>query len=683
MKNNDPIFWPSADIDESIRQSMQKNYTDCINVLQTQWYQADVDQRFIMADQDIWGLIFPGVATYRRKIFNFNIINPIVQAISGHQRQTRKSTICIPIKGGSQKTADQLTKCLYHVHKNGVYQTYSDAFEQGALTSGLGFVSIYKDLTDDPISGDIKTRYIDMKSCLFDPFMRKHDMSDCRFFWTRTFYGRDEAALIHPDLSDDIMALPSGTYRDDKFYYMPEVYQIQFPNLIAMDEYWYLSSREATYLVQKDTEECQEWKGDEEQLRDVMQQFPGVFSVIKRKRPTVRRSIIVNDRVMLDEPNPYGIDRYPVVPFLGYFTPDTPYYAYKFRGIVRDMRDAQYLFNRLKVSNLDILEAQQQGLKVRQGSLVTPEDGLNAGHGRILTYKKDASPLDIEQMQIQPPSPVMLQMEEMLMNITHRIAGVDPSAMGIDVDDKAGIISMMRQVATARNLQRLFDQFDESQRLCGEIMVEMIQKDWTWGKVKQVCGEDPTDEFDSKLFAKYNSKIVQGALTETQQQLELAQLLSAREILGDLIDPKVLLEAMTLQNKDKLLESVAQREQAQQQQQQQMAEAQMKQIEVDNATKIGYAKAEEALAQERLAKIQSDIAVAEEKIRKSHQEDTQSLLNVAKILKELQTLDMEHLKGKIETLHMINNLDFDPQGSEMARQEHAASLKTKQTPQGV
>src|SRR3990167_8230642 len=603
MKNNDPIFWPSADIDESIRQSMQKNYTDCINVLQTQWYQADVDQRFIMADQDIWGLIFPGVATYRRKIFNFNIINPIVQAISGHQRQTRKSTICIPIKGGSQKTADQLTKCLYHVHKNGVYQTYSDAFEQGALTSGLGFVSIYKDLTDDPISGDIKTRYIDMKSCLFDPFMRKHDMSDCRFFWTRTFYGRDEAALIHPDLSDDIMALPSGTYRDDKFYYMPEVYQIQFPNLIAMDEYWYLSSREATYLVQKDTEEGQEWKGDEEQLRDVMQQFPGVFSVIKRKRPTVRRSIIVNDRVMLDEPNPYGIDRYPVVPFLGYFTPDTPYYAYKFRGIVRDMRDAQYLFNRLKVSNLDILEAQQQGLKVRQGSLVTPEDGLNAGHGRILTYKNDESP-----------------------------------------------------------------------RLCGEIMVEMIQKDWTWGKVKQVCGEDPTDEFDSKLFAKYNSKIVQGALTETQQQLELAQLLSAREILGDLIDPKVLLEAMTLQNKDKLLESVAQREQAQQQQQQQMAEAQMKQIEVDNATKIGYAKAEEALAQERLAKIQSDIAVAEEKIRKSHQEDTQSLLNVAKILKELQTLDMEHLKGKIETLHMINNLDFDPQGSEMARQEHAASL---------
>jgi hypothetical protein len=407
-----------------------------------------------------------------------------------------------------------------------------------------------------------------------------------------------------------------------------------------------------------------------------MRQFPGIFRVIKKKKQTVRRAILVNDRVLLDEQ--FMMDRYPIVPFLGYFTPDTPYYAYKFRGMVRDMRDSQYLLNRLKVSNLDILESQQQGLKVRQGTLVTPEDGLNQGHGRMLVYKKDANPTDIEQMDIHPPSPVMLQMEEMLMNMTHRIAGVDPSAMGIDVDDKAGIISMMRQAATARNLQRLFDQFDEAQRLCGDIMVEMIQKDWTYGKVQQVCNEDPTPEFDNKLFSHFGCKVVQGALTETQQQLELAQLLSAREILGDLISPKVLLEAMTLQNKEKIIEDVMQREKAQQEQQQQLAQSQMQQIEVDNATKIGYAKAEEALAQERLAKIQSDIAVAEEKIRKSHQEDTQSFLNIAKLLKEIEGLDISHISKKIEMLHSINNLNFEPNTG----QENNRSVINNQKPEG-
>jgi hypothetical protein len=675
-RNADPIFWPCSDIDVSLQQSRKRNYEDSINILQTQWNMADNDQRYAMGDQEIWASLYPGTLNIRRKMFNFNIINPIIQAISGHQRQTRKSSIVIPVKPNGQRTADQLTKCLFHIHKSGVYETYSEAFEQGALTTGLGFIYIYKDLKNDPVSGDIKTRYVDMKSCLFDPFFRNRDMSDCRFWWTRSFYGRDEAALIHPDLADQIMSIPKGSYRDDKFYYMPEVYQIQFPDLIAVDEYWYLSSREATYLIQVNTEEAQEWTGDEEQLRDVMRMFPGMFRVIKKQKQTVRRSIIVNDKTFLDEGQPMGLDRYPIVASLGYFQPNTPYYAYKFRGIVRDMKDSQYLFNQLKVSNLDILQAQQQGLKVRQGSLVTPEDGLNQGHGRMLVYKKDASPADIEQMDIHPPSPVMLQMEEMLMQTAHRISGVDPSAMGIDVDDKAGVISMMRQVATARNLQRLYDQFDEMQRLCGDIMVELIQKNWTWGKVKAVCGEDPTEEFDSKLFMEYNCKVVQGALTETQQQLELAQLLSAREILGDLIEPKDLLEAMTIQNKDKIIESVMQREQAQSEQQKQMAELQMKQMEVDNATKIGYANSQEALAQERMSKIQTDIALAEEKMRKSHQEDTQSMLNIAKILKEIQGMDIDHLKAKIETLHAINNLNFEP---DFSGAKQTSSLKKEVT----
>ncbi len=105
------------------------------------------------------------------------------------------------------------------------------------------------------------------------------------------------------------------------------------------------------------------------------------FKLIKKPKQTVRRTLLVNDVVIVDEPNPYGIDRYPFVPFLGYFTADTAYYAYKFKGIVRDIRDAQYLFNRRKVADLDILESQQQGMKVKKGALVTPEDSLNRGNG--------------------------------------------------------------------------------------------------------------------------------------------------------------------------------------------------------------------------------------------------------------------------------------------------------------
>lgn len=671
MRNSDPIFWPADDVNIQMRQNREKNYTDSINILQTQWYQADLDQRFVLGDQDIWGLIFPGVATYRRKIFNFNLLNSMVQMVSGYQRRNRKSTIVIPIQNQYQRTADQLTKCLYHVHnQSGAYQIYSDAFEQGALTQGIGLISIFKDVSDDPISGDIKLRYVDFKSILIDPYFRRHDLSDCRFIWTRQFFDRQEAANLYPDYHDEIMNLPGGTYRDDKFYYMPEVYQIQFPNLIAFDEYWYLSSREALYLVDTETNECQEWMGDEEQLRDVKRNFRDRIRIIKKQKPTTRRSIILNDKVLIDEPNPYGLDRYPYVPCLGYFTPDTAYYAYKFRGIIRDARDSQYLFNRLKVSSNDILESQQQGIKMKKGALVTPDDALNVGHGRVLVLDDHFQMTDVEQMQIIPPPPTMLQMEEMYRQTMMQIVGANEELMGSAVDDKAGILSMLRQGAGLTTLQRLFDQFDEFQRQCGDIICEMIQKNWTFGKVRQVIGEDPTPEFDSKLFFRYGAKVVPGVLTESQQQLELQQLLYAKE-LGAPVEWSDIMEKMTLQGKDEFLQKVKQREQAANEQQQKMAELQMQQIQVDNATKLGYAEAEKSLAKEREAKIITDVATAQQKLKQGRAEESRSVLDTLKGIKELQSIDLTQLA---QYLDLIDKLKFN---EEQEAQKNIPSEVTK------
>jgi len=651
-KNSDPIIYDSGDLDLKLRNQRQQNYSDSINILQSQWNEADIDQRFCLGDQALWPSLYPSNST--RKLFNFNIINPIIQAISGFQRQTRKSTVCIPVINGLQKTADQLTKCLYHVHdKSDAYQVYSDAFEQGALTQGIGLISIFPDYSNDPVSGDIRLRYIDFKSILIDPFFRRQDLSDCRYIWTRQFFDKEEAIRLFPSIEKEISTSVYGTYRDDKFYYMPEVYQIQSSNLIALDEYWYLSSREAVYLIDTETNEMQEFTGDEEDLRVVNMHFGGRLKLVKKSKPTVRRQVLINDKAVLDEPNPYGLDCYPYVASLGYFCPDTAYYNLKFRGVVRDLRDAQYLFNRRKVVDLDILESQQQGLIVTEGTLVSPDDSLNAGNGRVLFRKKGSDPSDIQPMDIRPPAPAMLEMEEMLMSVVYRIAGVDPSAMGIDVDDKAGIITMMRQAATARNLQRLFDQVDFMQRQAGDIIVKMIQNNWTYTKAKNVLGEDPTEEFDNKLFFKYGCKVIQASLTETQQQLELGQILKLQEMYPQLNLTDEVIDTMQIQNKDKLKEKLAQQAQQQAEQEQKMAQLQMQQMEVDNQTKLSYAESQKGLAAERIAKIDTDMAIAQDKLKRAHTEDTASLLNVLKAVKELEGLDLNQLEQKLRMLQSI------------------------------
>jgi len=335
------------------------------------------------------------------------------------------------------------------------------------------------------------------------------------------------------------------------------------------------------------------------------------------------------------------------------------------------LRDCQYLLNRLKVSNLEILDAQQQGLKVKKGALVTPEDALNQGHGRVLSIDPDFQMDDVQPMPIVPPSPVMLQMEEMLKGIFFNIAGIDPNAMGMDIDDKAGIITMMRQAATARNLQRLFDQADEAQRLCAEIEVEYIQKNWTYGKVRQVIGEEPTAEFDSKIFFKYGCKVVQAALTESQQQLELAQILHYQQLYPDLVPPEEVLERMTIQNKDSLIEKIMAKQKAVAEQQQKIEQLQMQQMQVDNLTKVAYAHSQEGLASERVAKIQTDSAVAQDKLRRAHQEDTASLLNVVKALKEIQGMDLDNLMQQAQILQALSPA-ANPEKEVVAGKENVA-----------
>lgn len=653
-RNSDPvIWWPGEETDVSIRQMMNSNYQDAITNLQTQWWQADLDDRTYLGDPDLWGVLYPS-GTVRKKMFNFNLTHSSVMMVTGHQRKNRKATICVPRRSPVQKTADQFTKCLNYVHSNGGYEVYSDAFEHGSLVQGFGLVSIFPDFGADPISPEIRMRFVDFRSVLIDPYFRNKDLTDCRFIWTRQYFSREEAKLLYPDHKDEIENIPyGGGPKDDKFYYMPENFGLEMNKLIAFDEYWYLAQREATYIVDTLTQETKEIFGDEEDIRIVLMQLGDKVKIIKKPKQTVKRAILVNGRVLVDEMRPYGIDRYPFVGFYGNFNPNTPYYGYKFKGLVRDMRDAQFLFNYRKVTDLDILDSQQQGIKVKKGALLTPDDSLNRGNGRVLVVNDKMQMDDVQPMQIVPPSPVMLQMEEMLKSAMREISGINEELLGAAEDDKAGVLAMLRASAGLVTLQKYFDQLETSQQECGEIIIQMIQHFWSYGKVKEVIGEEPTPEFDDKAFFTYGAKVVQGVLTDTQQQLELAQLFELQQRFGEIFPPDEILEAMTIQNKDRIMEKMAQAQQQQQQQQQAMAEMQMQQHRVEMEKFMAQIESEKALGAERIQKAQTEDIERFKKMNESEAENTRALLDFVKAIKELEDMDLNQLVKKIEILNML------------------------------
>ena len=260
---------------------------------------------------------------------------------------------------------------------------------------------------------------------------------------------------------------------------------------------------------------------------------------------------------MYSGPNPMGVDPYPFVPVLGYYDPQIPYFPYRVQGVVRGLRDSQYLYNRRKVIELDILESQiNSGFKYKPDSLVNPKDIFLQGQGRGLAIKQDAQLSDVEQIQAPSIPESMIELSRILGEEIQQISGVNEELLGSAVDDKAGVLAMLRQGAGLTTLQILFDQLDYSQKLLGRLFIDLIQSNFSPGKIQRIINEEPSLQFYSKAFGKFDSGVEEGVNSTTQRQMQFAQLMEMRSA-GIEIPQDLLIRASTLQNKEELVEAIA------------------------------------------------------------------------------------------------------------------------------
>ena len=450
--------------DKSMLSRMENFYNESISTNQSYWGEADLDTRFESGDQNVWSDIYGNLPANRRKQFNFNRIRRVMNMISGHQRRNRNSTIVTPIENGDEITSDQFTKILMWVNsQEGVLETISDSFH-GAIVTGMNLMQVWVDYRNDPISGNIKVDNCSYNSFLIDPYFRKPDLSDCNGIWKRSYLTRQEVASLLPAYADDIMELPGTSKQDGKFQFMPENYNYGGKNFLTYDEFYYRDFRKQKLLADTKSGETFEWKtNNDDDLKQFLSMYPQI-TMLEHEIPTVNMAIVVQGKVLYDGANPLGVDMYPFVPTFGYYNPQMPYFPDRIQGVVRGLRDAQYLYNRRKGIELDILESQiNSGWKYKENALVNPKDVFMSGQGRGLALKETAMMTDVEQILPPQVPPSMLQLSEVLGREIQEISGVNEELLGSAVDDKAGILSMLRQGAGLTTLQGLFDQLDYSQ----------------------------------------------------------------------------------------------------------------------------------------------------------------------------------------------------------------------------
>lgn len=636
-----------VDDDRDIKQEMKQIYNDTATITQTFWNQASIDERFYAGDQSLWNEIYTAIPASKRKQFNFNKIRRIVNMVAGHQRKNRKSLNVVPVENEDQETSDQISKVLVWLNnQNDGLNILSDAF-LGALVTGLNLLSVWVDYRTDPFSGDIKIDNMAYNGYMIDPYWKKLDLSDCNYIWTRKFISKKQIVSLMPDRKEEIMQMRASETTDGYFNFLPENYYFARRTLLPYDEYWYLDYRNATILVDSDNEESIEWTGSEENLKLFLMQYPN----LKRKKiqkQTCKLAIVVNNQVMYNGENPYNIDRYPFIPIVGYYQPELPHYEWRIQGIVRSLRDSQFILNRRQQILLDVLESQiNSGLKVMEDSLVDNKDAFKSGQGQTLFIKKDA-PLGIESIQKIPPadvSPAFLQVIEQMDKNMMDISGINEELLGAADDDKAGILSMLRQGAGLTTLQVLFDNLDQSMQNLGRLEIDLIQSNFTPAKVRRIIQSDPSPQFFNKSFQKFDCEVVEGLNTSTQKQMAFQQALYLKEA-GIPVTSEFLLEMSTLQNKGDLIKAVVEQEKAQAQQQQMAQQLQMQELQARANLANARAAADKGLAVERVSRVNENEALSIER-------RAQAVLDEVKAAKELQSMDIDQLQRLVDILAAI------------------------------
>jgi hypothetical protein len=625
------------------------------------WLQGAIDKRFKVGDQQLYNQVY-GQNQQNVQRFFFNLIRRHINMICGFQRKNRKSTVTMPINDNDDTLADDYNKVFRWCDDRDGFQEYLSQSFEGACDTGETLLHLYPDYTFDPISGDLFTDCVQYNNYLIDQYTRKQDLSDCNGIWRRRWTSKEMAKMLLPGYAKEIDKMRPGGMKDGRFPLQAELQNVAISNLFTYDEFYYRTTRPGKIILDPYTGEATEWIEDETEEEDMMErvlyQQPWL-KVQDAQIPTVKLVITLSGKIVYHGKNLLGIDEYPFIPVQCYVEQDIQAYAWRKQGIIRNLRDAQFLYNMRKVIELQLLQSSLNAGWIYPVDVVPDPKCFrqsSGGDGFLIPLKAGRNVSEIQRIEPVSLPQSLLELSQSLAEDITKISGVNEELLGAATDDKSGILSMLRQGAGLTTLQTIFDKLDYSQRLYGKIRLQAIRKNFSKGKVRNILGHDADPRFWTSHSQKYSIAVEEGNYSTTQRQMELQQLLHFKQ-LGMAVADKSIIRAAFITNKRQVIADMEE----QMQQQQQAAQAESAQAQkMDDAKIMGmFAKARVDMAKEK-----ETMAATGERMAKIQELNTQAEYNSAKAdlemvksMIELEDMDLANFRSNLELAEYIKGVN--------------------------
>jgi len=638
--------------DRDIKKDSEEAYNAGQSHWQTYWEEAKKDIQFREGNQ--WTNRDKLYLTSQdREALVWNKTHRIVNLVAGYEQKNLLALKVDPVEGADERTASQFSGLLmYIMMSGGGHLASSSAFEFGPVITGMNLIEPWVDRTDDLLNGDIKFRRLPYNRYVLDPSFQDRNLdTDCGFVFTRDYFTRDQIYGMLPERKSDIEKL-KGCGADAKFQ---QFYPLKGKNNeynLKYDRFYVQTHRPYRILADTQTGRIVPMpdKGDR-RVDELIRLFAGRYpqlKVIKGMRKGVDLHLFVEGELMYSGLDPSGLDEYPFVLEAGYWTPEDEDPKYRMQGVVRCCRDPGTESNRRRSMVLDMLDGViRQGWKAKTGSVVNEEELYSSGSA-VVWMDKNAEMEDAQRLA-SPEIPQGLFQAMQIMDQDHdEVAGVNSEMLGSAENDDievAALLAKMRSANGLTTLQSLFSHHRNAKALLGRKQIRLIQKNFTPAKVQRILGEPPTREFYERDFGKYDCVPVEGLLTDTQRQQHYAQILAWKKA-GAPIPWTHVIDFAPIERKDKLKEAVAAEEKGQAQaakQQQQMEQLAASLMNADRAQKL-------ASARERLEEAKGERAKAD--------------LDRAKMVREMQGIDLENFSKTLGLLQNLLNMIRVPQESQ-------------------
>jgi len=658
----------------NVRQWLDNLYSKFQPIEQSRWNQSNIDTLFYAGSQTFVNRYFNFSPSSSYNQYYFNLIQQPINMVTGYERQHRKNFNYVPTEGADAETTDEYTQLITHVSNSGAIHEQKSKAKELAAIAGMCLVQPYLDFSgDDQAQGTLKTKIWEYNAFLVDPYFRQADMSDAQFVWCQEYISKKEAEDRFPDKIQAIAPMAGTPQRYGSFYFLPENYNMARNDLMVLSYVWYKWKRKKQRLYSRSRNQFFDF-GKEADLDAILYNIQDM-ELVNVEVPCWKLATVLNDQLMYQGENPLGFDGCPFIPYYWNYEPHINYYDLRVRSLVRTMRDPQFLFNYKVITNNDITAATiNAGWKRKVGAVANEDNLKKSGQGWDVIINEGYDMTDVEKIQPSGVPESDMALAQQMADLIYNTSGINMENWSGQQDKQVSSLTvLLKQAANLMVFQKYFDQWDYSDKLLGDKLLQIVLNNWNAEKVSLYLGKEPSPHFYSKVFAKYQCLVEESDLTPTQQNLQAQQMMDMNQAFGrEVFPPSMIIPKLNITGKGEIIPFLQQQEEqaaASQSEAQNIQhafeEAKLKELMSKAANNIASAK-------ERYGRFESNIGLLEE--RMAEVSKNRSLSTKAKMEALEKMVDVIAKFGEVETMlkmHDIETIDYKQQAMEEADKQRA------------